>query len=81
MEYCPHSGVSGKHETVLQWFYQVSFSRIDSTLSVYFTGRYNVDDEELPALTDVVAHQHSLVSTELSMDGASVYGVSEKLMF
>jgi hypothetical protein len=25
MEYCPHSGFSGKHETVLQWFYQVSF--------------------------------------------------------
>jgi hypothetical protein len=38
-----------------------------------FTGRYNVDDEELPALTDVVAHQHSLVTTELSMDGASDY--------
>ena len=25
MEYCPHSGFSGKHETVLQWIFQVSF--------------------------------------------------------
>ena len=25
MEYCPHSGFSGEHETVLQWIFQVSF--------------------------------------------------------
>ena len=40
MEYCPHSGISGKHETVLQWFNQVSFCRTVSTLSVIFTDRY-----------------------------------------